>query len=200
MWGTTPPWLMTTSPRSLFNLWPVNTRLMKHHVQYVLLVVTDSELQVTGHDTLLLVITSRVASKLENLGSKVLEDGREVDYLTNESPCAPFECDVTYQEHQHQHAGRSCPSSTDGGHDPRGTGDQPWPSETATCRPHHQPFRTRTCHCTAKREPMSALQLEHAKEDRFVRLSLARLCISSVFMSFLHANGVCVPSLSVRVV
>ena len=34
----------------------------------------------TGDDTLLLVITGRVASKLKNLGSKVFEDGSEVDW------------------------------------------------------------------------------------------------------------------------
>ena len=34
--------------------------------------------------------------------------------------------DATYQ---HQHAERSCPSSTDGGHDQQGTQDQPWMSD-----------------------------------------------------------------------
>ena len=53
----------------------------------VLFVVTDGELQVTGDDTLLLVITGRVASKLKDLSSKVFEDGIEVDWrwMTNES-------------------------------------------------------------------------------------------------------------------
>ena len=45
----------------------------------VLLVVTDGELQVTGNDTLLLVITSRVTRELEDLSSKVLEYCREVN-------------------------------------------------------------------------------------------------------------------------
>ena len=49
----------------------------------VLLVVTDGELQVTGNDTLLLVITRRVTRELENFSGKVLQDGREVDYVTN---------------------------------------------------------------------------------------------------------------------
>lgn len=49
---------------------------------YALLIVTDGKLQVTRHNTLLLVITGGIASKLENLGSKVLEDGSEVDWKT----------------------------------------------------------------------------------------------------------------------
>ena len=44
-----------------------------------LLVVTDGELQVTRDDTRLLVVTSGVASQLENLSSQVLKDGSEVD-------------------------------------------------------------------------------------------------------------------------
>ena len=45
----------------------------------VLLVVSDGKLQVTGDNTLLLVITSSVTSKLENFSSKVLKYGCEVD-------------------------------------------------------------------------------------------------------------------------
>ena len=54
---------------------------------YALLIVTDGKLQVTGDNTLLLVITGRVASKLKNLGSKVFENGSEVDWrwMANES-------------------------------------------------------------------------------------------------------------------
>lgn len=44
-----------------------------------LLVVADSELQVTGDDTGLLVVTSGVTSQLEDFGSQVLKDGSEVD-------------------------------------------------------------------------------------------------------------------------
>lgn len=44
-----------------------------------LFVVPDGELKVTRHDTVLLVVTSGVASEFENLGSEVLEDGGEVD-------------------------------------------------------------------------------------------------------------------------
>lgn len=47
-----------------------------------LLVVPDGELQVTGDDTCLLVVTGSVASQLENLGSEVLEDGGQVDGST----------------------------------------------------------------------------------------------------------------------
>ena len=45
----------------------------------VLLIVSDGKLQVTGDNTLLLVITSSVTSKLENLGSKVFKDSSEVN-------------------------------------------------------------------------------------------------------------------------
>ena len=47
-----------------------------------LLVVSDGELQVTGNDTGLLVVTGSVASQLENLSSEVLENGGEVDGST----------------------------------------------------------------------------------------------------------------------
>jgi hypothetical protein len=44
-----------------------------------LLVVADGELKVTGDDTGLLVVTSGVASQLEDFGSQVLKNGSEVD-------------------------------------------------------------------------------------------------------------------------
>ena len=47
-----------------------------------LLIVPDGELQVTGNDTGLLVVTGGVASQLENLSSEVLENGGEVDGST----------------------------------------------------------------------------------------------------------------------
>ena len=46
----------------------------------LLFVVTNGELQVTGDDTLLLVITSGITSKLEDLSSKIFKYGSEVDY------------------------------------------------------------------------------------------------------------------------
>ena len=45
----------------------------------VLLIVSDSELQVTRHDTLLLVITSGVTGQLQDLSSEVLENSSKVD-------------------------------------------------------------------------------------------------------------------------
>ena len=72
MKGTTPPWEMTTSPRSLFNLSQCQRGLPTQKRSRLLLVVTDGEWEMTGDDTLLLVITRRVTRKLENLGSKVL--------------------------------------------------------------------------------------------------------------------------------
>jgi hypothetical protein len=43
------------------------------------LVVADGELEVTGDDTRLLVVTGSVTGEFEDLGSEVFEDGREVD-------------------------------------------------------------------------------------------------------------------------
>lgn len=47
------------------------------------LVITDGELQVTGNDTGLLVVTGGVPSQLKNFGRKVLENGSEVDRGTS---------------------------------------------------------------------------------------------------------------------
>ena len=44
-----------------------------------LLIVADSELNVTGHNSGLLVVLGGVASELENLSGEVLEDGSSVD-------------------------------------------------------------------------------------------------------------------------
>ena len=45
----------------------------------VLLIVTDGELQVTGNNTLLLVVACGVASKLKNFSGEIFENGSEVD-------------------------------------------------------------------------------------------------------------------------
>jgi len=47
-----------------------------------LLIVADGELKVTRDDTGLLVVTSGVASQLEDFGSQVLKNGSEVDGST----------------------------------------------------------------------------------------------------------------------
>jgi hypothetical protein len=47
-----------------------------------LLVVPDGELEMTGDDTGLLVVTGSVTGQLEDFGSEVLEDGSEVDGST----------------------------------------------------------------------------------------------------------------------
>jgi hypothetical protein len=44
-----------------------------------LLIVPDGELQVTGDNTLLLVIPSSISSEFENLSSQVLENSSKVD-------------------------------------------------------------------------------------------------------------------------
>ena len=42
-------------------------------------VITDSQLQVTGDDTGLLVVPGGITSQLQNLGGQVLHDGGKVD-------------------------------------------------------------------------------------------------------------------------
>ncbi len=44
-----------------------------------LLVIADGQLEVTGDDPGLLVVTGSIASELKNLSSEVLHDGRQVD-------------------------------------------------------------------------------------------------------------------------
>lgn len=46
------------------------------------LVIADGELEVTGDDTCFLVVTSSIASQLEDFGSEVLKDGSKVDGST----------------------------------------------------------------------------------------------------------------------
>lgn len=48
-----------------------------------LLIVADGELEMTRDDTGLLVVTSGVTSKLEDLSRQVLKDGSEVDWSTS---------------------------------------------------------------------------------------------------------------------
>ena len=48
-----------------------------------LLVVPDGQLEVTGDDPGLLVVTGSVASQLEDLSSQVLHDGSHVDWSTS---------------------------------------------------------------------------------------------------------------------
>ena len=49
----------------------------KQLVQF--LIVLHGKGDVTGHDTSLLVVTGGISSKLQDLGTEVLEDGSEVD-------------------------------------------------------------------------------------------------------------------------
>lgn len=48
-----------------------------------LFIVSDGELQMTRDDTGLLVITSGIASKFENLSSEILENSGEVNWSTS---------------------------------------------------------------------------------------------------------------------
>jgi hypothetical protein len=77
MWGTTPPWEMTTEPRSCGG---ISTRQQTKRATHLaqLLVVADGELQVARHDTVLLVVARGVARELEDFCGEVFEDGGEV--------------------------------------------------------------------------------------------------------------------------
>jgi hypothetical protein len=46
------------------------------------LIVTDGELEMTGNDTGLLVVTGGVTSQLENFSSEIFEDSSQVDGST----------------------------------------------------------------------------------------------------------------------
>ena len=82
----------------------------------------------TRDNTLFLVITSCITGKLKNFSSEVLKNSSHIDWGDEKISCFEHNeraADVANPERQHQHAGRSCPSSTNGGHDQRGTEDPP---------------------------------------------------------------------------
>jgi hypothetical protein len=82
MKGTTPPCEITTSPRSLFNLSKKMLffdTLNPRNQSNVLFIIPDCELQVTRDNTLFLVITSGITSKLENFSSQILKNGSEIN-------------------------------------------------------------------------------------------------------------------------
>ena len=66
---------------TLVNVWQDTTLgdcdVSEKLVQF--LIVADGELEMTGDDTGLLVVTGGVASQLEDFGRKVLKDSSEVD-------------------------------------------------------------------------------------------------------------------------
>ena len=45
----------------------------------ILLIVADGELEMTGHNTVLLVVASSVACEFEDLSSEVFKNGGEID-------------------------------------------------------------------------------------------------------------------------
>lgn len=92
----------------------------------LLLVVPNGQLQVSRHDTLFLVVACSIASQLEDLGGKIFEYSSEV-YLRpiSSSEKTRLRCEA-HQVHRSLCVERSCPSSTDGVHDRRGTEAQPW--------------------------------------------------------------------------
>ena len=71
--------------RTLVNVWQNTTlgncNMAQKLVQ--LLIVSDGELQMSWDDTCLLVVTSGVASQLEDFSSQVLEDSCQVDWSTS---------------------------------------------------------------------------------------------------------------------
>ena len=92
------------------------------------LIVADGELEMTGNDTGLLVVTGSIAGQFKDFCCEVLKDGGKVDrgtYWRGLDICNAHLAleDGTYR---HRRAERSYLSSTDGGHDQRGMRDQPW--------------------------------------------------------------------------
>ena len=78
-----------------------------------LFVVADGKLKMTGHDTLLLVVTSSITSKFQNFSCQVFEDSSKVHCRPDsDQPRDDLETWMgnTDQGHQRQHAGRSYPS------------------------------------------------------------------------------------------
>ena len=57
-----------------------NGNMTKKLVQF--LVISDCELEMTGNDTRLLVITSSVTGQLEDFSSQVLKDSSEINRCT----------------------------------------------------------------------------------------------------------------------
>jgi len=51
----------------------------KQMTKNALFIVSDSELEMTGNDTLLLVIASGIASEFEDLSSQVFEDRGQIN-------------------------------------------------------------------------------------------------------------------------
>lgn len=101
MLGKTPPWEMTTPPSRRFSSSSFCGRMhdvrqynvdgeivLDHDVTHA-----DSELQVTGNDTRLLVVTGRVTGELENLGREVFEDGGEVHCRMDDDESVLETCD-----------------------------------------------------------------------------------------------------------
>ena len=89
-------------------------------------VVSNGELEMTWDDTGLLVITGSIASQLEDFGSEVFENSREVNgrtWLQMSGNSTRNRWEIAYQ---HQHVEHSCPFSGDGEHDRRGKRDQLW--------------------------------------------------------------------------
>jgi hypothetical protein len=77
--GTTPPCEMTTSPRSLPSLRKgyINIKTRKQD-RNILFVISDGELQVPRHNTMLLVITGGISGEFKNLSSEIFKDGSKV--------------------------------------------------------------------------------------------------------------------------
>lgn len=56
------------------------SNLAQKNLGHLLFVVTDSQLQVTGHDTLFLVVASSITSEFQNFSCEIFEDGSKVNY------------------------------------------------------------------------------------------------------------------------
>ena len=136
MKGTTPPWLITTSPKSLFSLYG--------HVSTISQRVVESELTPRHCEwRAVSVLVQYVASCYPGQRYQPTREfrrpnipRRQQDRLVahhEHSRSRTLDTVVTYQEHQRQHAVHNCLASGDGARDQPGTGGRPWQNVTVTC-------------------------------------------------------------------
>jgi len=135
MWGTTPPWEITTLPRSFCNLKSMNSTSGGRTVNRFVMTHSSSFRMASckWRGTIRCFLLSRAAlpassrisaARYSNTAAKYTrKNGNRSDDVVDSW------CSKMYLVHQLQHVGHSYPSSTDDGHDQQGTGDQLWQNE-----------------------------------------------------------------------
>lgn len=132
MKGTTPPCEMTTSPRSLFSLMARSAKSSPDRRPTHSSSFRMASCKCRG--TIRCFLLSRAALPASSRISAARYSKTAARY-TGRDVSKQHHYDGSgsaYLVHLHRHAGHSCPSSGDGGHDRQGTGGQPLPSGTET--------------------------------------------------------------------